>query len=267
MRFLVAFCVLSLLISGCGSDGDNPAPAGTDLTGVWQTTQVVTGSPAPKATLVPQVLNLTQNGNTITGHTDMFGFTGTFDGTNLNCTGTMLTATITLTFVVTDGNTFGGTMSIDNGGAITNYQLTFTKKGAPTGTLSFNGTMNGVDISLNSTTAFAGVPNGATNARYLYHIDANRVVRIYITTVGDITPMTYTLTNNPMNAGEASMSVSHAEGTGDVYGDNATGGSLTITSVTADTISGTFNVTGWGTSGSLTSGVFSIPTLFEVIRL
>ena len=270
MRLLIAFCSVALLLSGCGSSGsDYPAPAGTDLSGVWKASDVAPGAPALKASYKPTMLTIVHSGTTVTGRTNMFGFTGTFDGTNINCTGTMNTATITLTFVVADDNTFGGTVSVDTGGpAPTVYQLTFSKEGNATGSLSFNGSMDGTDISLSSTTAFALQQEGSTSGRTLLHIDNSRIVNITLGTLNALTTGTYAITNNsPLGANEAAFLLSHAEGTGDMYGNTASGGTLTITSITNDTISGTFNVTGWVSgTGSLTAGSFDVTTLVTVER-
>ncbi len=261
---LVVLClsIAMSILSGCGSSGGDPAaPAQTDLSGVWQTTEVINGPPAPKASIVPNMLNIIQNGNTITGRSNMFSFTGTFDGTNINCTGTMLTTTISLALVLADDNTFGGTMTVNTGGAQTTYQITFAKRGTPAGTLAFTGTMDGTDLSINSTTAF-GAKSGSSNNRWIYSLSHDRAVQIYISTVGDVAATTYTLVNNPVNAGEARMNLYHIEGTGDQYGDSATGGTLTITSLTDDSMVGTFNVTGWGgVAGSLTGGSFNVQNL------
>ena len=248
------------VIVGCGGGGGGgaAAPAGTLLEGTWTSQAVAPAPPAPKFHIwgggpIPEIWTFSFENGTITGRTDLFTCTGTISGNDITITSTSGGTTYTLTATIADGQSFGGTLRAVTAGSDTTTQLTFTKAAQPNGTLTSAGTINGVDIATNSTSAFAVRSSADATKRTLYHMTHSHYFKLDIDMTADLAPGTLAVTG-----GQIGISF---EGTSGNIGDSSNGGTVTIDSVSNDRITGSYNVTSTTVFGGTASGSFDVPTM------
>ena len=252
-HFLILLLLVSIMTSvSCSLDNDD----NSDFTGLWET------SGAFKGLTPPPFWNIVDLGSRAYGNCLFCPMSGSCVYGTLTLTGkTFEGHTYVLTAGLLDAETLSGTLTalLDGGGEI-KVDITLKKIGNPTGRFTCEGQMDGIDLSLDSSSAFGVTNSSGLVGRSIAHLGADNTIALILVNDSVISKGHNVINEQAQNPGEVGVLLR--------FWDNDTfrqvvveTGSVTITRITDDVIAGSFQIDSFkGVEGSA-SGTFMTNTL------